>query len=50
MEKKTEKRIEAAASSKSTSVNYDYFTICHSFVDQIKKFNELRKLKAIKPV
>ena len=50
MENKTEKRKDAVASDVSTSVNYDYFTICHSFVNQIKKFNELRKLTTIKPV
>jgi len=50
MEKKMEKRLEAFASSKTMSVNYDYFTICHSFVNQIKKFNELKRLKTIKPI
>ena len=50
MEEKMEKRLEAFASSNNMSVNYDYFTICHSFVNQIKKFNELRKLKTIKPI
>jgi len=45
-----ENRLEAFTSSKHTTAGYDYFTICHSFVSQMKKFNELRKLKTIKPI
>jgi len=49
MDAKKEKN-RAWQSTKKAVTSYDYFAICHSFVDQMKKFNELRKLKAAKPV
>lgn len=49
MDAKKEKN-SAWQSTKKAVTSYDYFAICHSFVDQMKKFNELRKLKTAKPV
>lgn len=40
------KDFTTAVSQKSTA--YDYFAICHSFVNQIKMFNDLRKFNEIK--
>lgn len=48
MEETNNNSVEQAAADKKSYSSYDYFTICHSFVDQIKKFNELRRLKNLK--
>ncbi len=40
-------RLHKIASSVNQKSSYDYFTICHTFVSQIKLFNDMRKRREI---
>jgi len=48
MKKGTERLKEFTSAVSQKSGAYDYFAICHSFVNQIKLFNDLRKFNEIK--
>ncbi len=50
MEKKIDDISTKEETSRISQTRYDYFTICHSFVSQMKKFNELRNLKKIRSI